>query len=170
MTMDSPTIELNNKKLPKRKPNLRQKKALDELVGNGGNITKAMIAAGYSPATANTPQKLTESKGWKELMEENMPDELLTTRHAELLNKREKTVLKVGDETVTIDLGVDVQAVSKGLDMAYKLKGSYAPEKSVRVDLKVEGTPENIALIQEFETKRLAQLQDGNNNSVAGSE
>jgi len=49
---------------------LKQKRATELLVGNGGNVTKAMIGAGYSPATANTPQKLTESKGFEELKKE----------------------------------------------------------------------------------------------------
>lgn len=48
---------------------LRQKKAVAALVGNGGNVTKAMLAAGYTKATANTPQKLTESDGFKEIVD-----------------------------------------------------------------------------------------------------
>lgn len=46
---------------------IKQKKAALNLVGNGGNVTKAMIDAGYSPATANTPQKLTEAVGFEEI-------------------------------------------------------------------------------------------------------
>lgn len=42
-----------------------------------------------------------------------IPDDLLVERHLELLNKREPTG------------GVDTQAVSKGLDMAYKIKKQY---------------------------------------------
>ena len=96
---------------------IKQKKALDNVVGNGGNVTQAMIDAGYSENTANTPQKLTESKGWKELMDEYLPDSLLASKHKELLNKID-------------DKGqIDVQAVKAGLDMAYKINGSYAPEK-----------------------------------------
>jgi len=52
-------------------PTIKQQKAFNNVVGNGGNITKAMIDANYSINTANTPQKLTESVGWKELCEEN---------------------------------------------------------------------------------------------------
>ena len=48
----------------------KQKKAVDKLVENGGNVSKAMKDAGYSEATAKTPQKLTESKGFMELVEE----------------------------------------------------------------------------------------------------
>ena len=33
---------------------LRQKKAVDNLVGNGGNVTQAMRDAGYSENTLNT--------------------------------------------------------------------------------------------------------------------
>lgn len=47
------------------KPTTKQKKAAELLVGNGGNVTKAMLDAGYSINTANTPQKLTESEGFK---------------------------------------------------------------------------------------------------------
>ena len=71
---------------PKRKPSIRAKKALDNLVVNGGNITKAMIDAGYSVATANTPQKLTESRGWQELMAEYLPDVDIAEKHKQLLN------------------------------------------------------------------------------------
>lgn len=49
---------------------LRQRKAIDKLVENGGNVSRAMIEAGYTPATAKTPQKLTESVGFKELCEQ----------------------------------------------------------------------------------------------------
>lgn len=98
-------------------PTIKQKLAFDKMVENGGKVTPAMIEAGYSPNTANTPQKLTESKGWKELMEEYLPDSLIASKHRALLNK----VDKEGE--------IDVQAVKAGVDMGYKLKGAYAPEK-----------------------------------------
>lgn len=48
----------------------KQKRAVDKLVENGGNVSKAMEAAGYSKATAKTPQKLTESKGFLEVLDD----------------------------------------------------------------------------------------------------
>lgn len=42
------------------------KKAVKNIVENGGIVSRAMEDAGYSPNTAKTPQKLTESKGFKE--------------------------------------------------------------------------------------------------------
>ena len=54
---------------------------------------------------------------------DRIPDDLLGERHIELLNKRE--VIRSLDGNVVLDLGPDTPAVSKGLDMAYKLKGLY---------------------------------------------
>lgn len=93
------------------------------MVENGGNVSKAMRDAGYSAKTAVTPSKLTESVAYKAIAD-LIPDELLSEKHLALLNKQDA------------DGNIDVQAVKAGLDMGYKLKGSYAPEKrSVHVDL-----------------------------------
>jgi len=48
---------------------IKQEKAVIALVENGGNVSKAMLEAGYSENTAHTPQKLTESDGYKEIAE-----------------------------------------------------------------------------------------------------
>lgn len=111
---------------------IRQKQALAKMVENGGIISKAMEDVGYSSNTAHTPQKLTESKGWKELMDEYLPDSLLVSKHNALLNKKEKLLRNnmSTKKVEVVDTGqIDTQAVSKGLDMAYKLKGSYEPDK-----------------------------------------
>lgn len=52
-----------------------------------GRISKAEIMrqAGYSPATATHPKKLTNSKGWNKLLEKQMPDEYLVKKHNEAL-------------------------------------------------------------------------------------
>ena len=50
---------------------IKQKLAFNKIVENGGNISKAMRDVNYSPATAKTPQKLTESKGFQELCNEH---------------------------------------------------------------------------------------------------
>lgn len=150
-------------------PTIKQQKAAEALVGNGGNITQAMITAGYSPNTANTPQKLTESDGFRELMEEYLPDDLLLEKHLELLNKTEK-IAKNNNATKqveVIDTGEpDTQAVSKALDMAYKMKGSYAPEKRITLDLTQESslTGETIAEIK----ARVKAKQTGNDNGNTG--
>lgn len=69
---------------------------------------------------------------------ERLPDDLLEQRHLELLNKREVIYTRTvaGEVGEMIDQP-DTQAVSKALDMAYKLKGSYAPEKNVTMNIPI---------------------------------
>lgn len=64
---------------------VRQKKAAEKVVENGGNVSKAMREAGYSPETAKNPKKLTKSKGWDALMEQYLDDKTLATVHKSLL-------------------------------------------------------------------------------------
>lgn len=80
---------------------------------------------------------------------ERIPDDLLESKHLALLNKMN------GDD-------IDVMAVTKGLDMAYKLKGSYAAEKSQSLTLTVEARLDDKdgldAIRKEFEDKLKRQL------------
>ena len=78
----------------------KQKQAFKKLVDFGGCITKAMVAAGYSKATAKTPKKLTESNCWKELTGQYGHDfefdqEKLATKLSELLEAKTLTHLTV---------------------------------------------------------------------------
>jgi hypothetical protein len=65
---------------------IKQKRAIKKVAENGGNVSRAMLDAGYSPATAKTPQKLTESKGWEGFMKQYLGDEQLASKHKQLLN------------------------------------------------------------------------------------
>ena len=61
-------------------PTPKQKRAVKELVENGGTETlgKTLKKVGYKENTAHTPQKVTESKGFKQAMEEaGLTDEFL---------------------------------------------------------------------------------------------
>lgn len=121
------------KRYKSRKPTVKQQRAIANVVGNGGNVTKAMRDAGYSENTLQTPQKLTESSAWRDVFDEHLPDKALAEVHQRLLKKEDVVIRTNADgEMEVISTGqMDVQAVSKALDMAYKLKGSYAPEKSL---------------------------------------
>lgn len=95
------------------KPTVKQEKAFKNAVENGGSMGEAMINAGYSEATAKTPQKLTESRGWEILLDEYMPDDLLAQKNLELLKSN------------------NWKAVNAGLDKAYKIKGKYKDKLEV---------------------------------------
>lgn len=79
----------------------RQIKAIQIMAENGGNGSQAMIAAGFSPATAKTPSKLTSSKAFQELANEFLPDDLLLGRHQRLLNahRLDHMVFPLGPKT-----------------------------------------------------------------------
>ena len=49
----------------------KQKRAINKIVENGGNVTKAMREAGYSENTVNNPSNLTRSNGYKEMLSES---------------------------------------------------------------------------------------------------
>ena len=48
----------------------KQKLALNKIVENRGNVSRAMREAGYNATTAKNPKNLTDSKGYKELLYE----------------------------------------------------------------------------------------------------
>ena len=84
-------------------------------------------------------------------MQEYMPEEYLAHRHSELLDKRDtetvydeiedgldkdghKKIIKVAR---LVDKGPETNAVSKGLELAYRLRGSFKEDKT-------PATPANI--------------------------
>jgi len=105
-------------------PTIKQKRAIQKMVENGGNASKAMESVGYSKNTAKTPQKLTESKGWQELVEQHLSDKDLTREHRKVLLQDK-------------DLGNKLKAV----DMGYKLKDKYKEK---------EGNTINIPILVQF--------------------
>lgn len=127
-------------------------------VGKGGkvSISKEMRESGvYSESVSKNPEKLTGSKGWKELMERYLPDETLGAIHEELLNAKHldhmvfPPTAKLTDPEIKEYIeacGCKLRRISHGeqaihvffyapdnrarkdaLDMAFKLKGRYAP-------------------------------------------
>ncbi len=106
---------------------LKQRKVLKDLAENGGKpLGLAMREAGYSEVTSKSPQKLTESKGWNELLEEMLPDSLISKVHKKLLEKKEKIVVGAGNGySEIITTGQPHSDALKAADMAYKLKGRF---------------------------------------------
>jgi hypothetical protein len=51
-------------------PTIKQRVAADLIVENRGNISKSMLQAGYDATTAKNPKNLTESRGYKEILDE----------------------------------------------------------------------------------------------------
>lgn len=83
-------------------PTIRQRKALDRIVENHGNVSKSMREAGYPYATAKNPKNLTESQGFRELLEEyGLNEGLITKSLVEDIKKKEQNrlgELRLGSE------------------------------------------------------------------------
>jgi len=117
----------------------QHRKVLEELMKpeNKNQMGKALVAAEYSPSSARSPASITGTKSWQNLMDEYLPESLLALRHKELLNKRNKRLVtervRMRNGRYKIrhyyeDDGPDTAAVKGGLEMAYKLRGSFVPE------------------------------------------
>lgn len=142
-------------------PTIKQKKAFSKIVENRGNISKTMLEVGYDETTAKNPKNLTESNGWKELMDSNLSDKDLAEKHKQLLNStgigHMVFPVAITDQEITDLLATvncvpqkfqhgdtanhvwywarDNKAIKDGLDMAYKLKGKYAPDKAINLNV-----------------------------------
>jgi len=95
------------------------------------NLSKAIRKTGvYSNAVITHPNVITKTKSWQALMEEHLPNEKLAIVHNQLLNKRAWRKVENADGTVMeVDDGPDTAAASRGLEMAYKLKGAFNEKK-----------------------------------------
>lgn len=106
----------------------KQKLAASKLVEFGGNIGKAMIAAGYSPKTAKTPQKLTNSRGFKSIVDMISPEEV-AKKHRELLMSKKIVRVDTG-RGYTYLVRPNYKVAIKALDLYYKVMGYYHVKKS----------------------------------------
>lgn len=106
---------------------IRQKKVFQAVV-KGSTISGAMVKAGYALSSSKRTNKVTRTKGWKELMDKFIPDKELARVHKEGLSAAKK-VFKNNNESGEIEeVGnePDYAVRHKYLDTGYKLKGYYA--------------------------------------------
>lgn len=121
----------------------KQQAAVSKLVENGGNISKAMKASGYSSKTAHTPSKLTNSKGYKEILAQHG----LTTK---------KVV-----EALVQDIDAKPASRAKELSLAIDLLGLKKVEvvtSPPHVSATALNNPKIHDLVQDFEAKIKAEL------------
>jgi hypothetical protein len=141
------------------------------------NLKKAIRTTGvFSESLADHPSVLTSTKSWKLIMQEYMPEEHLALRHSELLDKRDyRTVKNTDGTTYEVDNGPETNAVSKGLELAYRLRGSFqkdeAPPAStvmynlfykpeVREEMRLFEDKIKLSLYNEINKRNLADIED----------
>jgi hypothetical protein len=153
---------------------IKQRLVVKKIEGNGGNITKTMREVGYSENTIHSPQKLTRSKGWIQLMRERLNDDALTKAHEEALhankqigaqilidangkviNKENEGVIEVPDHAVRL----------KAVELGYKLKGKLSQFDNPMVAVQVNNNMDKLS----DAIKAIAQaIQHGNTNTATG--
>jgi len=129
---------------------LKQKGFVKDYVATGNKARAVMnhyntndVSVASQIGTENT-RKPHIQRAIAQLMENaKLDDKSLLGKHLELLNKKEVIVRynKNGEVDIIQTGEIDVNAVSKALDMAYKIKGYYTNEK------RSDERPINIAMI-----------------------
>jgi len=118
-------------------PTIKQRKAAQKVVENHGNISRAMLEAGYTPASAKNPKNLTESRGWNELMEEYLSDEKLFKAHEDALEANKVISAHSAKEaTAETDDFIEVpdHAIRlKAAELGYKVKGKLRDGGSINI-------------------------------------
>lgn len=99
---------------------------------NKGLMNKALAAAGYPLSMQDKPSQITDTKSWRAILDEHLPEDLLALRHNELLNKRDGIYVTQGHgknrTQIFLDRGPDTTAVKGALEMGYKLRGKFVSE------------------------------------------
>lgn len=152
------------------------------------SLGKAIRKTGvYSENIEKRVNIITKTKSWQLLMAEYMPEEHLAKRHAELLDKRSYRKVENPDGTTEdVDDGPETAAVTKGLELAYRLRGSFQKEEApppstvmynlfykpeVREQMRVFEDGLKLSLYNEINKRNLADLeaeQENQDNIAAG--
>ena len=130
-------------------PTFKQKKAFDKIVENHGNVSKTMLEVGYDENTARNPKNLTESKGWKKLVEEKVKDQRLIDVLNEGLNAGKTLRNNEGEE---IYFEADYNVRHKYLETALKIKEKIPENPSIN-QLHFHKHEKIIKIVKEAEDK-----------------
>ena len=121
-------LKVQRKIIKMKKPKIRIKKVFEQVVENGGaGIGKIMIKNGYSPNTAKTPQKITESKSWEMLLDQYIPESLVLKTHKKAFKANRvisaRTTGKADEKTDDFIDVPDWQTRTKAVELGYKVRG-----------------------------------------------
>lgn len=101
----------------------KQKKATALVVENHGNVSKSMLEAGYTPASAKNPKNLTQSQYFQQVMQKaGVTDEKLVAVLKEGLSAN-KTIVMGKEEDSFVDIQPDHPTRHKFLETALKVRG-----------------------------------------------
>lgn len=132
--------------------------------GKGGkppSKKSILIEAGFSENTAKTPSKVFNTKSFKDLLDEYIPEDKILKTVGDLLDAKIITKEYTNGNVVYVEEREDTNARSKGADMAIKVRGLYAAQKVTIVDpldaMSDDELDEQIAQAEALIKKRLKQ-------------
>lgn len=157
------------------------------------SLGKAIRKTGvYSESVASRVNVITKSKSWQLLMQEYLPESTIALRHAELLDKRDYRKVDSGQVDnkgnkvmVEVDNGPETLAVSKGLELAYRLRGAFSKEDTpppstvmynlfykpeIMQEVKAFEDRLKLSLRNEINKKNMADIDAGEINGNPGGE
>lgn len=108
----------------------KQAKVLEIIAANPEiPVCQAMQSAGYAKSTARNPSRYIGKENLLRAFNKSIPDKLILKAHKKLLNAKTRVrTFKKGD-LVTEITQEDTLGLSKGVELAYKVKGAFAPEE-----------------------------------------
>ena len=124
--------------------------------GNGTQAAKKAFGIKNTGSAAVRATRVLKDAKIVSALEKALPDELLFKTHREGLQAKQFRFSPDG-ELMQLD---DFNTRSKYLDMAYKLKGDYAPEKSLNVNVEMQPTPDMIEAAAQFDEQRYIRAVD----------
>lgn len=121
----------------------KQQLAVNNLVENGGNISQAMLASGYSPNTAHTPSKLTHSHGYRQILAEFglTPGRVVSALVQDI---EAKPAARIRELTLAAEL--------------LGMKKGEVSSPSQQININMMNSPKVQHIIEDFETKLKAEL------------
>lgn len=100
-----------------KRPKERIKRVFAKKLENGGKpLGQIMREEGYADNTADNPLKVTQTKSWEILLEEYLPDDLLT---------------KVAKEGLNLNSNNPIR--QRYLETALKMKGKITEKKELKI-------------------------------------
>lgn len=121
-----------------------KQKALAKKVSENIGIPmgKAMRQVGYSESTSLTPERVTETKGWQELMEKHLPDEKVIQTHESALEATKVVSARITgkDADSQTDDFIDVPDYPtrlKAVELAYKVKKKLGEATPIQNNIQV---------------------------------
>ncbi len=129
---DEKTSTLLDKNMPIRQAqSLAKQVEVLKIVENNPRepISKAMQSVGYAVSTSRNPSQYIGKENLVRAFLKTIPDKMILKAHKKLLKAKIKVKTYKKGDLITEYTTEDSFALSKGVELAYKVKGAFAPEE-----------------------------------------